>query len=84
MKGWFKDTLTPETCREHSLTKASLIMVDCDIYAASRECLRFCEPLIRDRAVVFFDDWGNDPNGQGKSRPSRSSSRTSRTSRPSL
>ena len=26
------------------------------------------EALIRDRAVVFLDDWGNDPNGQGEKR----------------
>jgi hypothetical protein len=58
VKGWFKDTLTPETCREHSLTKASLIMVDCDIYSASREALPFCGPLIQDRALLLFDDWG--------------------------
>ena len=66
VKGWFHDTLTPETAARLGIRKASLIMVDCDIHAAARECLRFCEALIRDRAVVFFDDWGSDPNGERK------------------
>jgi O-methyltransferase len=64
VKGWFSDTLTEGTRARLGLRKASLIMVDCDIYSAARECLRFCEPLIADRAVIFFDDWGNDPEGE--------------------
>jgi O-methyltransferase len=64
VKGFFRDTLTEETRARLGLRKASLIMVDCDIYSAARECLRFCEPLIADRAVLFFDDWGNDPEGE--------------------
>ena len=59
VKGWFKDTLTDEARARLGLRKASLIMVDCDIYEASRQCLWFCEPLIADRAVLFFDDWGS-------------------------
>jgi hypothetical protein len=58
VKGWFKDTLTPETVERLSLRKASLIMIDCDIYTASKEALWFCGPLIVDRAVIIFDDWG--------------------------
>ena len=58
IKGWFRDTLNSETKARHRIAKASLVMIDCDIYSASREALWFCEPLIQDRAVVFFDDWG--------------------------
>jgi len=56
-KGWFADTLTPEFVRKHDIVKASLIMVDCDLYTSSRQALAFCAPLIRDAAVIFFDDW---------------------------
>ncbi len=59
VKGWFSDTLTAETAEELGVDKASLIMVDCDIYSASKEALDFCAPLIKDQAVVFFDDWGS-------------------------
>jgi O-methyltransferase len=58
VKGWFKDTLTQETLDKLNLKKASIIMIDCDLYSASRAALFFCEPLIVDRAVVLFDDWG--------------------------
>lgn len=58
VKGWFEDTLTPETTNRLDLRKASLIMIDCDIYSASKEALWYCAPLIEDRAVIIFDDWG--------------------------
>lgn len=58
VKGWFKDTLTEEPRRNYSLDKASLIMIDCDIYSASKDALVFCEPHIHKHAVIFFDDWG--------------------------
>jgi hypothetical protein len=58
VKGWFKDTLTDETRQDHRIEKASLIMVDCDIYSASKDALNFCEPHIRKQAVIMFDDWG--------------------------
>jgi O-methyltransferase len=58
VKGWYKDTLTQETSRRLNLKKASLVMIDCDIYSASRAALFYCEPLIEDHAVVLFDDWG--------------------------
>jgi len=58
VKGWFSDTLNEQTRSTLKLGKASLIMVDCDIYSASCEALRFSAPHIKDRAVVIFDDWG--------------------------
>ncbi|OWK25099.1 class I SAM-dependent methyltransferase [Rhizobium sp. 007] len=58
VKGWFKDTLTEETRRHHAIEKASLIMIDCDIYSASKDALNFSEPHIHNQAVVMFDDWG--------------------------
>lgn len=58
VEGWFKDTLTQTTAERLAIRQASLIMIDCDIYSASRDALWFCEPFIRDRAVLFFDDWG--------------------------
>lgn len=57
VKGWFKDTLTPELVAKHQMVKASVIMVDCDLYSSAREALFFCAPLIKDKAVILFDDW---------------------------
>jgi O-methyltransferase len=61
IKGWFRETLNDETIRKFEIERASLIMVDCDIYSASRDALWFSEPLIGDHAVIFFDDWGAGP-----------------------
>jgi len=58
VKGWFSDTLTPAKVQAHGIKKASLVMIDCDIYSAACEALDFVGPLIGDNAVVFFDDWG--------------------------
>lgn len=55
--GWYDDTLTPDTAERLGLRKASVIMVDCDLYSSTVPCLRFAEPLIRDEAVILFDDW---------------------------
>jgi O-methyltransferase len=56
--GWFRDTCTNETVEHLQLAKASVVMIDCDIYSASKEALDFCAPLIRDEAIFIFDDWG--------------------------
>ncbi len=55
--GWFSDTCVPETARKHGMSKASVIMVDCDIYSSTKEALNFCAPLIKDSALMLFDDW---------------------------
>jgi O-methyltransferase len=59
VKGWFRDTLTEETRKTLAIGKASVILIDCDIYSASKEALRFSEPHIGRYAVVLFDDWGS-------------------------
>jgi O-methyltransferase len=55
--GWFSDTCVPETARKYGITKASVIMVDCDIYSSTKDALRFCAPLIQDTTLMLFDDW---------------------------
>lgn len=57
VKGWFRDTLNDELIRKYRITKASVIMVDCDMYLSAKEALNFSSPLIQDLAVIVFDDW---------------------------
>jgi predicted O-methyltransferase YrrM len=71
IKGWFSDTLTPALLRQHSISRASVVMVDCDAYESAKEALRFCLPLLGERAVIFFDDWnsgGRAERNQGEKR----------------
>jgi len=56
-KGWFSETCTPEMCRRLGIVKASVIMVDCDLYSSSRDALALCTPLIHSQAVIVFDDY---------------------------
>jgi hypothetical protein len=58
VKGWFDDTLTDETRSSLKISNATILMVDCDIYSASKLALDFCFPVLARRAVIIFDDWG--------------------------
>jgi O-methyltransferase len=57
VKGWFKDTLTQELVDKYGVKRASVIMIDSDLYSSAQEALSFCAPLVADRAAIFFDDW---------------------------
>jgi predicted O-methyltransferase YrrM len=59
--GWYDDTLTPETAESLGLRHASVVMIDCDNYSSAKRALDFCEPLIKDETIFFFDDW--NPRG---------------------
>ena len=71
VKGWFSETLNDATVEALQLNKASLIMIDCDMYRSAREALDFCAPLIDDQAIIIFDDWysgGLDQKNLGEKR----------------
>lgn len=57
VKGWFRDTLNAELIKKYTIQKASVIMVDCDMYLSAKTALSFCTTLIKDTAIVLFDDW---------------------------
>jgi O-methyltransferase len=57
IKGLYNDTLTDALIPKHGLRKASLIMIDCDLYSSAKEALDFCKPLILDETIIFFDEW---------------------------
>jgi O-methyltransferase len=55
--GWFEDTLTETTRSRLGVACAPIVMVDCVIASATTVALSFLTPLIRDRSLVYFDDW---------------------------
>jgi hypothetical protein len=57
VKGWYSDTLTPTLREKYGLRKASVVMVDCDLYSSTQQVLAFIAPLLTDESMVFFDDW---------------------------
>ena len=60
IQGWFDDTLNAQTTEKFGIKKASILMVDCDIYSAAKTALNYSLPMIIDYAAVFFDDWNDD------------------------
>jgi O-methyltransferase len=66
VKGWYSDTLTPTLIQQHKICKASIIMIDCDLYVSAVDSLNFCSSLIKDVSVVVFDDWSEEDNGERK------------------
>lgn len=81
VKGWFDETLTPGMAK--TIGKASVIMVDCDLYASAKTALNFTADLIVEQAVLFFDDWA-DVGLAEKSLGERGRSRSSRLQTPPL
>jgi O-methyltransferase len=55
--GWFEDTLTKDAAKGMALTRTDVVMVDCVLSSSTALALEFCAPLIRDRAIFYFDDW---------------------------
>jgi hypothetical protein len=60
VKGWYADILTDKLIEGHAIKKASIIMIDCDLYSSAKESLKFCGPLIKDQSIIFFDDWNSE------------------------
>ncbi len=60
IKGWFSDTLNGNLIRDYDIQKASIIMIDCDLYSSAKESFNFCRPLIKDISIIFFGDWSED------------------------
>jgi hypothetical protein len=57
VKGWFDETLTDERAADLGIERASVVMVDCDLYSSTTAVMDFCEPLLADEAIVIFDDF---------------------------
>lgn len=66
--GWFNETLTNDTRMKLLIKKASLIMVDCDLYESTNTVLDFIVEYLQDGTIIAFDDWfcfrGNPNRGE--------------------
>ncbi|KKS95137.1 MAG: hypothetical protein UV73_C0022G0001 [Candidatus Gottesmanbacteria bacterium GW2011_GWA2_43_14] len=64
IKGFFNKTLNKKLINRYKLKRVSIIMIDCDLYSSAKEALDFCVPLIKDRVIIFFDDWLTDTDNK--------------------
>jgi len=65
VEGWFDKTLTGATAEKYNIRKCAICVIDCDLYESAKLALEFAGPLMCDKSVILFDDWGsfnNDPS----------------------
>lgn len=55
--GFYENSLTDEVKKRYDLRAASIVMIDCDLYASTEHVLKFVTNLIVDGTVMIFDDW---------------------------
>jgi O-methyltransferase len=70
--GWYNEVLNRETKKKLSIRKASIIMIDCDLYESTVPVLNFVTDYLQNGAILIFDDWfcfRGDPN-RGQQRAS--------------
>lgn len=56
-EGFYEESLNKNLLEKYSLTRASIIMVDCDLFSSTQAVLNFIIPLIQNGTVIIFDDW---------------------------
>lgn len=55
--GFYDKTLNEETKTRHSLRKAAVVMIDCDLYESTVPVLDFLTDLVGQGTILIFDDW---------------------------
>jgi len=51
--GFFSESLKVKRNYE----KASIVMIDCDLYTSARDALKFITPYLQNGSILCFDDW---------------------------
>ena len=68
--GWYSETLADMAKEKLSLSAASVIYIDCDIYESTKQVLNFVTSLLNDGTVIIFNDWwcykGRSDKGEQK------------------
>ena len=57
IKGFYEDSLTQELKTQHSFKKASVVLLDCDLYSSTVEALDWVDEYLQDGTILLFDDW---------------------------
>jgi len=55
--GFYDESLNSQIVKEHNLTRASYIHIDCDLYASTKPVLGFIKPFLVQGAIIDFDDY---------------------------
>lgn len=63
VEGWFSETLA---AKAQEIQRIAFIRVDCDLYDSTVDVFRFAEGRLEDGAILYFDDWTHEVNGETK------------------
>lgn len=55
--GFYDKSLTPDVKKKHGLKKASLVMIDCDLYESTVPVMDFLTDLVGQGTILVFHDW---------------------------
>lgn len=55
--GFYDASLNRQTKEKHSLTRAAVVHIDCDLYESTMQALDFVTDLLVQGTVLIFDDW---------------------------
>lgn len=55
--GLYDRSLTPQVKVQHRLTRASVVMIDCDLYESTVPVLDFLTDLVGQGTILIFHDW---------------------------
>jgi hypothetical protein len=68
VEGFFNDSLVPSLKKKYEMRSVSIALIDCDLYASTRDVMSFLESLIENNTILMFDDWncfdGDENKGQ--------------------
>lgn len=56
VSGWYNETLKPDTAMRLNINKIGIVFIDCDTYSSSKAVLDFIGPLLKEPAILCFDD----------------------------
>ena len=57
IEGFFNDSLVPALKKEYDMRSVAIALIDCDLYASTRDVMFFLESLIENNTILMFDDW---------------------------
>lgn len=57
VSGFYDQSLTPDLKKSLGLTKAAMVMVDCDLYESTVPVLDFITDLVGQGTIIIFHDW---------------------------
>ena len=66
IEGFYDESLNKNLLKKYKFKKASIILVDCDLYESTKTVLTFATKLIQNNTIIVFDDWGITNKNKGE------------------